>query len=48
VMGTDAAWRMRAVQGYSPEVGMVSHWLGNPNEVLDATAGSLRLDVYRV
>ncbi|MCE9616049.1 MAG: glycoside hydrolase family 78 protein [Lentisphaerae bacterium] len=36
VMGTDATWRLRAVQGYSPDVGMVSHWLGNPNEVLDA------------
>jgi hypothetical protein len=36
VLGTDATWRLRAVEGYSRDVGMVSHWLGNPNEVLDA------------
>ncbi len=36
VIGTDASWRMRTVLGYSTEVGMVSHWLGNANEVFDA------------
>ena len=38
VLGTDATWRMRAVEGYSRDVGQVSHFLGNVNEVLDGAA----------
>jgi hypothetical protein len=37
VLGTDATWRWRAVEGYSRDVGLVNHFIGNANEVLDGS-----------